>query len=51
MLGLTRKGDVNWTVIYLLILAAIAVILLISVLKPMFMSASSSVGTTGNILP
>jgi len=33
------KGDVNWTPIYLLILAAIAVILLISVIKPLFQSA------------
>ena len=37
-----NRGDVNWTPIYLLILAAIAVILLISVIKPMFQSAVSS---------
>ncbi|MFC2174412.1 hypothetical protein ACFLQ2_00895 [archaeon] len=34
-----KRGDVNWTPIYLLILAAIAAILLISVIKPMFQSA------------
>lgn len=38
----SERGDVNWTPIYLLILAAIAVILLISVIKPMFQSAVSS---------
>ncbi len=34
------KGDVNWTPIYLLILAAIAIILIFSVIKPMFQSAA-----------
>lgn len=38
-----KRGDVNWTPIYLLILAAIAAILLISVIKPMFQSAALSV--------
>ena len=37
----SERGDVNWTPIYLLILAAIAAILLISVIKPMFQSAVS----------
>lgn len=36
---LGKKGDVNWTPIYLIILAAIALILLVSVVKPMFQSA------------
>ncbi len=36
------KGDMNWTPIYLLILAVIAAILLISVIKPMFQQAVSS---------
>ncbi|MBN3037609.1 MAG: hypothetical protein JW834_04130 [Candidatus Diapherotrites archaeon] len=34
-----RRGDMNWTPIYLLILAAIAIILLVSVIKPMFQAA------------
>jgi hypothetical protein len=44
MLRLLRseRGDVNWTPIYLLILAAIAAILLISVIKPLFQSALST---------
>ena len=37
-----RRGDVNWTPIYILILAVIAVILLISVIKPMFQGALAS---------
>jgi len=41
-----NRGDVNWTPIYLLILAAIAMILLISVIKPMFQSAMASASST-----
>jgi hypothetical protein len=37
-----QRGDVNWTPIYILILAAIAVILLVSVIKPMFQAAVQS---------
>ncbi|MCD6522769.1 MAG: hypothetical protein J7K68_03390 [Candidatus Diapherotrites archaeon] len=39
---LNKRGDVNWTPIYILILAAIAIILLISVIKPMFQAAVQS---------
>ncbi len=43
-----NRGDVNWTPIYLLILAAIAGILLISVIKPIFQSAVASTAVVGN---
>ena len=39
---MNNKGEVNWTPIYILILAAIAIILLVSVIKPMFQAASGS---------
>lgn len=42
----SERGDMNWTPIYLLILAAIAVILLISVIKPMFQSAVSTASSS-----
>ena len=37
---MNARGDMNWTPIYILILAAIAVILLMSVIKPMFRAAA-----------
>lgn len=36
---MNSRGDVNWTPIYLLILAAIAIILLARIIKPMFQAA------------
>lgn len=39
---MNARGDVNWTPMYLLILAAIALILIVSVIKPMFQSAAGS---------
>jgi hypothetical protein len=36
-----RRGDVNWTPIYLLIVATIAIILFIQVIKPLFQQAVS----------
>ena len=38
----SERGDMNWTPIYILILAAIAGILLISVIKPLFQTAVAS---------
>jgi len=40
---MNTKGDVNWTPIYLLILAAIALILIVSVIKPMFQAAAGNI--------
>jgi len=40
---MSKKGDVNWTPIYLVILAIIALILLMGIIKPMFQAAVSSI--------
>lgn len=37
-----RKGTVDWTPIYLLLVIAIAAVLLITFVKPMFSGASSA---------
>ncbi|MFH0835603.1 MAG: hypothetical protein V1834_00380 [Candidatus Micrarchaeota archaeon] len=37
-----RKGDTNWTPIYLVLVIAIALILIVTFIKPLFKSAGES---------
>ena len=37
-----RKGDTNWTPIYLILVLAIALILIVTFVKPLFKSAGES---------
>ncbi len=43
-LHMDDRGSSDWTVIYLLVLAVIAAILMFGVIKPMYARAGSAVG-------
>lgn len=44
LLHMDDRGSSDWTVIYLLVLAVIAAILMFGVIKPMYARAGSAVG-------